>query len=76
MACPFPRVKGQIYDDGLHVPMVARWGNKMTPGRVVTDFVTFPDVAPTFLEAAGVELHPQMTEKASFRSLRQRTPEG
>tara|TARA_R110000850_G_scaffold148195_5_gene270418 strand:- start:335 stop:1885 length:1551 start_codon:yes stop_codon:yes gene_type:complete len=62
---PFPRVKGQIYDDGFHIPMAARWGNKIKPGRVVTDFVTFPDVAPTFFEAAGVELHEQMTG-ASF----------
>lgn len=64
---PFPRVKGQIYDDGFHIPLVARWGAKIQPGRVVTDFVTFPDIAPTFLEVAGVELHPQMTG-ASFKA--------
>ncbi len=58
---PFPRVKGQIYDDGFHIPMAVRWGDKIKPGRTVTDFVTFPDVAPTFLEAAGVDLHSQMT---------------
>lgn len=63
---PFPRVKGQIYDDGFHIPLVARWGEGIPPGRVVTDFVTFPDIAPTLLEVAGVELHPQMTG-ASFK---------
>ena len=58
---PFPRVKGQIYDDGFHVPMAARWGDQIEPGRTVTDFVTFPDLAPTLLEVAGVAKHSQMT---------------
>lgn len=58
---PFPRVKGQIYDDGFHVPMAIRWGDKIKPGRIVTDFVTFPDVAPTIMELAKVPLHSQVT---------------
>lgn len=62
---PFPRVKGQIYDDGFHVPLAVRWGDRIGSGRVVTDFVTFPDLAPTLLELAGVEKHLQMTG-ASF----------
>ena len=66
---PFPRVKGQIYDDGFHIPMAARWGKRIKPGRVVTDFVTFPDVAPTFLEAAGVKPHPQMTGHSFLKQL-------
>jgi N-sulfoglucosamine sulfohydrolase len=62
---PFPRVKGQIYDDGFHIPLAVRWGDKIKPSRIVTDFITFPDVAPTIMAAAGVKLHPQMTG-ASF----------
>lgn len=58
---PFPRVKGQIYDDGFHVPFAARWGARIKPGRVVSDFISFPDLAPTLLELAGVAPHPQMT---------------
>ncbi|MEO0445014.1 MAG: sulfatase, partial [Verrucomicrobiota bacterium] len=64
---PFPRVKGQIYDDGFHIPFAVRWGEKIKPGRTVTDFITFPDLAPTLLEIAGVERHEQMTG-ASFLS--------
>ncbi len=63
---PFPRVKGQIYDDGFHIPMAARWGKQIQPGRVVTDFVSFPDLAPTLLELAGVQAPDQMTG-ASFK---------
>ncbi len=61
---PFPRVKGQIYDEGFHVPFVVRWGEKIKPNRVVTDFITFPDLAPTLLEIAGVNRHKQMTGKS------------
>lgn len=62
---PFPRVKGQIYEHGFHIPLVARWGNRIKPGRTVTDYITFPDLAPTLMELAGVPLHQQMTG-ASF----------
>mgnify|MGYP001335167968 CR=1 FL=1 len=57
----FPRIKGQIYDEGFHVAFAARWGDKIKPGRVVDDFINFPDVAPTIMEAAGLEPHGQMT---------------
>jgi arylsulfatase A-like enzyme len=66
---PFPRVKGQIYDDGFHVPLVARWGDRIRPGRDVTDFVTFPDLAPTLLQAAGVERPAQMTGQSFLKQL-------
>lgn len=66
---PFPRVKGQIYDDGFHIPMAARWGGHIQPGRTVTDFITFPDLAPTLLELAGVPAHPQMTGQSFARQL-------
>jgi len=66
---PFPRVKGQIYDDGFHIPLAVRWGKQVQPGRVVSDFVTFPDVAPTLLEVAGVPIHPQMTGKSFLAQL-------
>ncbi|CAA6676270.1 MULTISPECIES: sulfatase [unclassified Lentimonas] len=67
---PFPRIKGQIYEEGVHVPMVAYWKGVIQPGRVIEDFVNFPDVAPTFLEAVGYELHPQMTGKSFLDVLR------
>lgn len=58
---PFPRVKGQLYEEGFHVPMVAVWKGVIQPGRTVDDFVSFPDVAPTLMQAAGQSLHEQMT---------------
>jgi len=58
---PFPFVKGQIHEDGFRLPFAARWGARVKPGRVVEDFVNVRDLAPTFLELAGVEIHPQIT---------------
>jgi N-sulfoglucosamine sulfohydrolase len=61
---PFPRVKGQIYDEGFRVPFIVYWQGVVAPGRVVTDFVSFPDVAPTLMDAAGYAIHPQMTGRS------------
>lgn len=52
---PFPRVKGQAYEFANHVPFAARWPAGIThPGRVVDDFISFVDLAPTLIELAGL----------------------
>ncbi len=52
---PFPRVKGSTYDNANHLPLAIRWPKGIkNPGRKVTDYVSFVDFAPTFLEAAGI----------------------
>ncbi len=52
---PFPRVKGQAYEASNHVPMAIMWkGGIQNPGRRIKDFVSFIDLAPTFLELAGL----------------------
>ncbi len=53
---PFPRVKGNAYNFANHVPLAVMWPDGIAkPGRVVDDFVTFPDLAPTFIELAGLK---------------------
>jgi arylsulfatase A-like enzyme len=61
---PFPRVKGQIYEEGFHIPLFARWGKNIPSGRTVDDFINARDFAPTFLEAAGVGKPGSMTGKS------------
>ncbi len=61
---PFPRCKANLYEMGVHVPLAIRWGKKIAPGRRVSDFVSLIDLAPTFLEAAGVEVPEVMTGKS------------
>ncbi|MDG1874058.1 MAG: sulfatase [Mariniblastus sp.] len=58
---PFPRCKSNLYDSGARVPMAVRWPKTIKPGRIVTDFVSTTDLAPTFLQAAGVPVPAEMT---------------
>ena len=59
----FPRGKCNLYDFGVGVALAARWG-KAPGGRVVDDFVNLMDLAPTFLEAAGVQVPDVMTGRS------------
>jgi N-sulfoglucosamine sulfohydrolase len=67
---PFPRVKGQIYEDGYHLPLAMRWGKGIKPGRVVEDFINMRDLAPTYLELAGLKPHEQMSGQSLVQILR------
>jgi N-sulfoglucosamine sulfohydrolase len=52
---PFPRAKGNAYDQSNHVPLAIMWkGEIRAPGRVIDDYVSFVDFAPTFIQAAGM----------------------
>ncbi len=52
---PFPRIKGQEYELSNHLPLAMMWPKGIkNPGRVIDDFVSFTDYAPTFLDIAGV----------------------
>lgn len=48
-----PAGKCDLYDHGTAVPLVARVPG-VAGGRVVDDFVSLPDLCPTFLEVGGV----------------------
>lgn len=52
---PFPRVKGNLYEAANHMPLLVRWPQGIqASGRVVRDYVSFVDLAPTFIEVAGL----------------------
>ena len=61
---PFPRCKANLYDLGTHVPLAIRWPGKIKAGRVVDDFVSLQDLAPTFMEIAGVKPPAAMTGRS------------
>ncbi len=67
---PFPRGKGNLYDYGARVPLAIQWPKKVKGGREVSDFVSFTDFAPTFLEAAGVPVPVQMTGNSLVQVLK------
>lgn len=51
---PFPRGKATCYDAGTRISLAIAWPARIPGGRVVEDFVSLTDLAPTFLEAAGL----------------------
>ncbi|MGJ8697509.1 MAG: sulfatase family protein [Verrucomicrobiaceae bacterium] len=52
---PFPRFKGHPHEFATRVPFVVYWPGMITnPGRQCDQFASFTDLAPTFLEAAGI----------------------
>lgn len=67
---PFPRAKANCYEYGVHMPMAMRWGDVSDGGRVVDDFVSFVDLAPTFLDAAGLTPPAEMTGRSLLPVLR------
>lgn len=67
---PFPRIKGQVYEYSNHLPLAIRWPEGIKkPGRKIDDFVNFIDLAPTFLEAAGVQPETTGMQAITGRSL-------
>jgi len=61
---PFPRCKANLYNWGTHQPLAVRWPARVKGGRVVQDFVVLTDLAPTFLQAAGLKPLPEMTGRS------------
>ncbi|MEM1070596.1 MAG: sulfatase [Planctomycetota bacterium] len=62
---PFPRAKASLYDAGSHVPLAIRWPKGIvSPGRDVGAFVNLSDLAPTFLQAAGLSPPSMMTARS------------
>lgn len=62
--CPFPRVKGQMYQQDFNLPLAICWPKLENGGRIVDDFISFTDFAPTFLEVAGLNKHEQFSGKS------------
>lgn len=60
----FPRAKANCYEFGIHVPLAIAWPRRVPPDRVVDDPVSFVDLAPTFLAAAGVKPAPEIVGKS------------
>lgn len=61
---PFPRSKANLYDAGTRQPLAVRWPARVAPGRTVSAFVNLADLAPTFLEAAGLKPPREVTGKS------------
>jgi arylsulfatase A-like enzyme len=65
----FPHGKCNLYDFGTRVALAIA-GPNVCGGRVVEDLVSLPDLAPTLLEAGGVEPPAEMTARSLWPILR------
>lgn len=65
----FPHGKCNLYDFGTRVSLSIS-GPGVSDGRIVDDFVTLPDLAPTFLQAGGVKPPAVMTAKSLWPVLK------
>ncbi len=63
---PFPRDKTTMYDGGIRTPWLIRWRAKITAGSVTDSLVSSVDIAPTFLELAGLQPTSIACEGISF----------
>lgn len=76
-AAPYRGMKRDVYDGGIHVPMIVHWPRAITKPRVDGTPWAFADVLPTVAEVAGVSLKsvPRVrTNGVSIRSLLQDNP--
>ncbi len=60
----FPRGKCNLYDFGTQVPLAISWPAKFQGDRVAEDVINIMDLAPTFLDAAGVDIPEAMHGKS------------
>lgn len=60
---PFPRAKANLYEYGVHLPLAVYFPGMKSLGEV-SGLISFTDLAPTFLEAAGVNIPSDMVGKS------------
>jgi arylsulfatase A-like enzyme len=69
---PFPRVKGLSYEHSNHLPLAIMWKNGIkNPGKIIEDYVSFIDFAPTILEIAGLDSKKTNMQPIQGKSLMQ-----
>jgi len=57
---PLHEGKGWMYEGGTREPLIVRWPGRVEAGSICTTPVTSTDFFPTFLEAAGLPLRPDL----------------
>ena len=66
---PYRGMKRDLYDGGIHVPMIVHWPEKIKTSRVDETPWLFADVMPTFADVAGVNLNMVPRVKTNGKSI-------
>jgi arylsulfatase A-like enzyme len=64
------RGKGTLNEFGIHVPLVIRWPGVVKAGSHSSALISAEDLAPTFLQAAGLDKTAEMTGRSFVKLLR------
>jgi arylsulfatase A-like enzyme len=64
--------KRALYEEGLRIPFIVRYPRLFPKGKLVDEMVINQDLAPTWLDLAGLPAHPGM-HGVSFKELAQGT---
>ncbi len=64
------RGKGTLYELGINVPLIVRWPGRVKSGSSTRELISGEDMAPTFLEAAGLGPPEEMTGRSFLKLLR------
>lgn len=56
-SAPYKGMKRDVYDGGIHVPMIAHWPAGISKPRVDDTPWAFADVFPTFADLAGIDIN-------------------
>lgn len=62
----FPGAKTTLYEPGMRLPCIVRAPGRVHPGAIQDAMITWADVTPTLLEAAGVAPAPADFDGRSF----------
>lgn len=66
--------KRWIFEESLRTPLLVRWPGVTKPGTTNADIVSNLDFAPTFLEAAGIEVPHDVQGRSLVGVLKGQTP--
>ena len=71
-SAPYKGMKRDVYDGGIHVPMIVHWPAAIRTGREDATPWAFADVLPTLADVAGVSLNTVPRVKTNGVSIRGR----
>lgn len=64
------------FQGAYHVPLVVNWAGEIeNPGRDVDEYISLADFAPTFLEAAGIQVEREFYGSSLIPFLKNQTPD-
>jgi len=62
------RGKQFLYEGGIHIPLIVRWPGHIEPGSLNDELVSAIDLAPTWMEIAGIDIPDYMQGQDLFGS--------